>query len=129
VKPQKDESLTLEEIMSGKSGFFVGRLVRAKFGCKEAKDGPMSFLYLGFVDLHGSLVRIHLAGRMAMKESKELKKGRCYYIKGIELFQGDRTKGGLQIRLRDKEYKIYEVQNEEVKSQYRENYYLWEHEN
>lgn len=30
----------------------------------------MSFLYLGFIDSQGSIVRIHLAGRTALKESK-----------------------------------------------------------
>lgn len=67
----------------------------------------MSFLYLGFIDGNGSMVRIHLAGRMALKESKELKKGRVYLIRGLELFHGERTKCGPQIRLRDKEYKIH----------------------
>lgn len=69
--------------MNNKPGFFVGRLLRMKFGCKEAKDGIMSFLYLGFVDTNGDMVRINLAGRMAIKESKELKKGKCYFIKGL----------------------------------------------
>jgi hypothetical protein len=53
--------------MNNKQGFFIGRLVRMKFGCKDAKDGPMSFLYLGLLDTSGELVRIHLAGRMAIK--------------------------------------------------------------
>lgn len=60
----------------------------------------MSFLYLGFLDLNGDIVRVHLAGRIAIKESRELKKGKVYYIKGLELFVGDKTKGGPQIRLR-----------------------------
>lgn len=34
---------------------------------KETKDGPMSVLYLGFVDREGDLVRVNMAGRLAMK--------------------------------------------------------------
>jgi hypothetical protein len=103
---KEQDPLCLADITNGKQGFFVGRLIRIKFGSKDAKDGPMSFLYLGFVDVNGDLVRIHLAGRIALKESRELKKGKVYFIKGIELFQGDKTKGPPQIRLKDKEYKI-----------------------
>lgn len=97
--------------MSNKQGFFIGRLVRYKFGSKEAKDGPMSFLYLGFLDLNGDIVRVHLAGRIAIRESRELKRGKVYFIKGLELFQGDKIKGGPQIRLREKDYRIQEIQN------------------
>jgi hypothetical protein len=53
--------------MNNKVGFFIGRLVRYKFGSKEAKDGPMSFLYLGFLDTNGDIVRVHLAGRIAIR--------------------------------------------------------------
>lgn len=56
--------------MNNKQGYFTGRLVRMKFGCKEAKDGPMSFLYIGLIDSNGDIVRINLAGRNAIKESK-----------------------------------------------------------
>ncbi len=45
--------MALYDIMNGKSGFFIGRLVRIRFGVKEAKDGPMSFLYLGLIDRNG----------------------------------------------------------------------------
>ena len=45
----------------------MGRLIRIKFGQKPAKDGQMSFLYLGFLDSNGDLVRINLAGRLALK--------------------------------------------------------------
>ena len=89
----------------------------------------MSFLYLGFLDTNGDIVRVHLAGRIAIRESRQLKKGKVYYIKGLQLFQGDKTKGGPQIRLRQKEYKIQQIQNEVIKSQYRDNYYRWQHEN
>jgi hypothetical protein len=85
----------------------------------------MSFLYLGLVDTNGDIVRINIAGRMAIKESKELKKGRCYFIRGLELYQGEKVRGGPQIRLKDKEYKICEIQNEAVKSQYKHEYYRW----
>jgi hypothetical protein len=50
-------------------------------------------------------------------------------VKGIELFQGERAKGGPQVRLKDKDYRIYEIQNEAVKSQYKHGFHLWEHEN
>lgn len=53
--------------MNNKQGNFIGRLLRIKFGQKETKDGPMSFLYLGLLDLNGDLVRINLAGRSALK--------------------------------------------------------------
>jgi hypothetical protein len=62
-----DDPLTLNDIMNNKVGFFIGRLVRYKFGSKEAKDGPMSFLYLGFLDTNGDIVRVHLAGRIAIR--------------------------------------------------------------
>lgn len=62
-----DDPLVLQDIMSNKPGFFIGRLVRYKFGSKEAKDGPMSFLYLGFLDVNGDIVRVHLAGRIAIR--------------------------------------------------------------
>ena len=86
--------------MSNKPGFFIGRLVRYKFGSKETKDGPMSFLYLGFLDINGDMVRVHLAGRIAIRESREMKRGKVYLIKGLELFQGEKSRGGPQIRLR-----------------------------
>jgi hypothetical protein len=53
--------------MNNKQGYFIGRLVRTKFGAKDGKAGPMNFLYLGFVDLNGDLVRINLAGRIGVK--------------------------------------------------------------
>lgn len=125
---KEQDPLSLGDIMNGKQGFFVGRLIRIRFGSKDAKDGPMSFLYLGFVDINGDLVRVHLAGRMALKESRELKKGKVYFVKGMELFHGDKTKGPPQIRLKDKEYKISEILNESMKGQYKHSYYKWEHE-
>lgn len=64
---KQDESLTLADILNNKQGYFVGRLVRMKFGSKDAKDGPMSFLYLGLLDTTGELVRINIAGRTAIK--------------------------------------------------------------
>lgn len=39
-----------------------------KMANKETKDGPMSVLYLGFIDRVGELVRINMAGRVAIKE-------------------------------------------------------------
>jgi hypothetical protein len=52
-----------------------------------------------------NLVRINVAGRIALKEEKNLKKGKCYYIKGIELIKSKLISP--QIRLKDKEYKIH----------------------
>ena len=60
----------------------------------------MTFLYLGFVDLNGDLVRVHLAGRTGIKQSRELKKGKVYYIKGLEIYYGDKNKTNPQIRLK-----------------------------
>jgi hypothetical protein len=68
-------------------GYFIGRLLRVKLSNKETKDGVISVLYLGFVDKENNLVRINMAGRMAIKKSKVLQKKKCYYIKGLEIFQ------------------------------------------
>jgi hypothetical protein len=67
VGNKEEEPLCLSDIMNNKTGFFIGRLVRMKFGYKDVKDGPMSFLYLGLLDRNGDLVRINLAGRLAIK--------------------------------------------------------------
>ena len=125
----QEEPLSLNDIMNNQQGYFIGRLVRVKYGSKEAKDGPMSFLYLGFVDISGELVRVHLAGRIAIREARELRKGKCYYVKGLELFQGDKSKGPPQIRLKEKDYRIQEIQNESITAQYKPVYFRWEHEN
>lgn len=76
-----------------------------KMAIKDTKDGPMSVLYLGFIDRVGELVRINMAGRLALKEEKQLKKGKCYYIKDLETYQTDKMIHP-QIRLKDKDYKI-----------------------
>ena len=68
----------------------------------------MSVLYLGFIDRAGEMVRINMAGRTAIKEFKELRKHKCYYIKGLEVFQSEKMQFP-QIRLRDKDAKIMEV--------------------
>lgn len=60
------EPLTLQEILSGKEGFLIGRLIRFKKTKKETKDGPMTVCYLGVLDRNEELIRIHLAGRLAM---------------------------------------------------------------
>lgn len=62
--------MTAQEIIAGKDGYFVGRLLRMKMAIKDTKDGPMSVLYLGFIDRVGELVRINMAGRLALKEEK-----------------------------------------------------------
>lgn len=60
------EPLTLQEILSGKEGFLIGRLIRFKKTKKETKDGPMTVCYMGVLDRNDELIRIHLAGRLAM---------------------------------------------------------------
>lgn len=50
-------------------------------------------------------------------------------MKGLELFQGDKIKGGPQIRLKEKEYKIQQIQNQIIKAKYLHSYYRWQHEN
>ena len=52
------------------------------------------------------MMRLNLLGKMAMREEKELKLGKCYYIKGIELVQ---LKGSSYIKLREKDYKMHLV--------------------
>ena len=56
--------------MQGKDGYFVGRLLRIKMTTKETKDGAISVLFLGLIDRVGDLVRVNMAGRMAIKEAK-----------------------------------------------------------
>jgi hypothetical protein len=94
------EPLTLPEIMSGKDGFIIGRLVRYKHARKETKDGPMTVCYLGMLDKNYELIRIHLAGRLAMNNEKLLKQHKAYYIKGFDLVPVKNA--GVQIRLKDK---------------------------
>lgn len=79
--------MTYREIIKKKDGFFIGRLLRIKLVSKDTKEGIMSVLYLGFIDRAGEMVRINMAGRTAIKEAKELKKNKCYFIKGLEVFQ------------------------------------------
>jgi len=43
----------LAEIMAGKDGFVIGRLIRLKTTRKETKEGPMTVCYLGLLDKHG----------------------------------------------------------------------------
>lgn len=69
--------------MEGKEGVFIGRLLRIKMTSKETKEGQLTVLILGMLDRIGELVRINMAGRTAIKEFKELKKKKCYYIKGL----------------------------------------------
>lgn len=71
------------------------------------------------------MVRINVAGRIALKQEKNLKKGKCYYIKGIELIKSKLNSP--QIRLKDKEYKIHEIANEDITSQYAKEYFHWDH--
>ena len=38
-----------------------------KLANKDTKEGPMSVLYLSFIDRTGDLVRVNMAGRLALK--------------------------------------------------------------
>jgi hypothetical protein len=74
--------------------------LRLKAAKKETKDGPMSVVYMGLADRQGDLIRLNLAGRIAMNNEKNLKKNKSYYIRGFDVVQVKNT--GLQIRLKDK---------------------------
>ena len=93
---------------------------------KETKDGAISVLFLGLIDRVGDLVRVNMAGRMAIKEAKQLKKNKCYYIKGLETFQTEKMQFP-QIRLKDKDFKIMEVQQPNMTEQYAKSYFHWDH--
>ena len=92
-----DEPLTYRDILNGYTGFFMGRLLRMKATVKESKGMSTQMLVLGFIDSGGEMLRLNLLGKMAMKEEKELKLGKCYYIKGIEQVQ---LKGSSYIKLK-----------------------------
>lgn len=112
--------------MSGKDGFIIGKLVRYKHARKETKDGPMTVCYLGLLDKNYELIRIHLAGRLAMNNEKLLKQNKAYYIKGFDLVPVKNA--GVQIRLKDKEYKILEIHNEDYTRNLSSEYFHWDHE-
>lgn len=65
----------------------------------------MSVLILGFLDCNNELIRINMAGRTAIKQHKELKKKRIYYIRGLETYQTEKMLQP-QIKIREKEFKI-----------------------
>jgi hypothetical protein len=71
----------------------------------------MTVCYLGLIDKNYELIRIHLAGRLAMNNEKLLKQNKSYYIKGFDLVPVKNS--GTQIRLKDREYKILEIHNDE----------------
>lgn len=91
--------------MDGHEGFFIGRLLRIKHGLKETKDGQMNLLYVGFLDFNGEMLRMNLVGKVAIKEEKLLRKGKCYYIKGLEVVQMKNS--GSFIKLKEKDYKLH----------------------
>lgn len=99
-----DEPLTCRDIFNGFEGFFIGRLLRMKPTVKESKGLVTQMLALGFLDSSGDMMRLNLLGKLAVKEEKELKIGKCYYIKGLELVQ---TKGTPYIKLREKDYRLH----------------------
>jgi len=86
----------------------------------------MTVCYLGLLDRNNELIRIHLAGRLAMNNEKILKRNKCYYIRGFDLVPV--KSAGLQIRLKDKEYKILEIYNEEQIRHLNCDYFHWDHE-
>lgn len=91
--------------MSGTDGFFIGRLMRMKQTFKQGKDSTnLPMLTLGFIDSTGEILRLNLLGKLALREQKELKKGKCYYIKGLELVN---MKNSSYIKLREKDYKLH----------------------
>ena len=56
-----------------------------------------------------------------------MKKNKCYYIRGFDLVKIKNS--GVQIRLKDKEYKILEIHNEDFIRQLKTEYFHWDHEN
>lgn len=89
----------------------------------------MTVCYLGLLDRHGELIRIHLAGRIAMSNEKTLKKGSCYMIRGFDLVSVRQSgQSCLQIRLKEKEYRISEIFSEELTRGLKQEYYHWDHE-
>ena len=94
---------------------------------KETKEGQLTVLILGMLDRIGELVRINMAGRTAIKEFKELKKKKCYYIKGLQTYQTEKMPLP-QIKIKQKEFKVAEVQNPAVTDSFQLSYYRWDHE-
>lgn len=86
----------------------------------------MTVCYLAVLDKYGEVIRIHLAGRIAMTNEKILRKMKSYYIRGFDLV--NLKNAGTQIRLKDKEYKIVEIHNEELTKNLSFEYYKWDHE-
>ena len=62
-----------------------------------------------------------------MNNEKTLKKNKCYYVRGFDLVTIKNS--GVQIRLKDKEYKILEIHNEDYIRQLNTEYFHWDHEN
>jgi hypothetical protein len=120
-----DEPLTYRDVVNGFDGFFIGRLVRIKHTFKDSKDGSLPMISLGFVDSKGEIMRLNLLGKMAVREEKGLEKGKCYYLKGLEVVQ---IKGNSYIKLREKDYKLHAITEQNITSQFAEEYYHWEHE-
>ena len=120
-----DDPLTYRDIMNGCEGFFVGRLLRMKPTLKESKGSSTQMLALGFLDCKGDMLRINLLGKMAVREEKELRLGKCYYMKGLELVQ---IKGASYIKLKERDYRLHLLTDPQVTGNYPEEYYHWEHE-
>lgn len=68
-----------------------------------------------------------MAGRMAIKEHKILQKGKCYLLKGLDIFKTEKMQHP-QIRLKDKESKIIQVQSDRITQELPLSYYRWDHE-
>ena len=70
-------------------------------------------------------MKLNLLGKMAIRQEKELKIGRCYYLKGLQLVQ---NKGSQYIRLREKDYKMHVLNDASIISKFSDEYYHWQHE-
>lgn len=86
-----------------------------KMTVKEGKDTSTNMLALGFLDLNGDLMKLNLLGKMGLREEKELKIGKCYYIKGLEYVN---NKGSSYIRLREKDYKLHVLNEQSITSKF-----------
>ena len=93
--------------------------MRMKQTMKEGKDNStgLPMLTLGFVDSVGDILRLNLLGKLALREEKELKRGKCYYIKGLEVVN---TKSSCYIKLREKDYKLHLLNDQQVNNRFPE---------
>lgn len=112
--------------MKGSQGYFIGRLLRTRLTTKETKDGFITVFVMGLIDLEGQMLRANLVGKMAVKQHKELKKKKCYYLRGFEVFQSQRMLTP-HIRVKEKDFKVKEVQHPKINEALKMSYYNWDH--